>query len=178
MSPGTPGRNVESKRWPIVKPIIIKRVIVHRRWRRYVNRIRHIPRRRLVHVEINSLRNSVLRTQHSSRLEQPCLNILVGSRSRRQSANFEIIGTKIVECSIGISENFQVQRRFANDFAVRLNSSARGRSLNHDIESHRSVRPRLSAWRQWSGAAREKHRRSDNSDTCQDSLHKKISLTN
>ena len=76
----------------------------------------HNAWRGLAHVEINLIRNSVLRPKHLSCAEMSDLLKLI--RGRRQSAHFVIGRTEIVKRSIGITENFQMQRRFADLLAI------------------------------------------------------------
>ena len=132
-------------RYTILSPVVVKagskikldaRAVVDRRpvviGGRRIRRIRVRGRRnsgrirvRLVHVEVDSLRDTVFRAEQVAGSENPGLDILVCCH--RQRADDVIIRPKIVKRSVFVAEDFEVNRRVANNLPVRFDfRSGRG----------------------------------------------------
>src|SRR5229473_441051 len=133
---------IKSGSWSIVvirrpvkiprRAVVVGRIPIHRslEW--------SIRRRRLIHVEVDPLRNLVFRGEHVPRPEHAGLDKLVGGQ--RQRPDNVIIRTEVVERPVGVTENLEDDRRVADGFAVGFDSGARLRSLDQYIVGHCAVR--------------------------------------
>src|SRR5437867_6219852 len=98
--------------------------------------------RRLVHVEIDALRNMVLRAKPPAGPEHSHLGKLVGRQ--RQCPDYIIIGAKVVERAVSVAEDFQVDRGIADKVAVCFDPGARIGSLHQHVMRDRAVGSALS----------------------------------
>src|SRR6266576_6645569 len=113
-------------------------------WRPVVNRWRpvvitwiigRIRLRRLVHVEENPRRDMVFRGKHSTRPKEAGLRKLV--RCQRKCLNDVLVSAEIVERSVPVTEDFQMNRSIADILSIRLDTGAALPRLNQNIVSDR-----------------------------------------
>src|SRR6266480_7900342 len=135
---------VEPKlRTPVViwRPIIDRRSIIRiaiTRWS-----VGRVNLGLLIHVEIDLLRNVVLRTKPLTRPEKTDLLKLVGGQ--RQGPDHIVSGAKVVKRPVRVAENLQMHRCVAHHLAIGFDSRARRGSLYRHIVSHRAMRSALGA---------------------------------
>jgi hypothetical protein len=101
----------------------------------------HYRRRRgrfLIHVEINTLRDSVSRAEPFAGGVGVSLSVLICCNGKGLNDVLRI--AEAVKGAIALAENLKVNGCVANEFAVGFNSSARFRSLDQDIVSDSSFR--------------------------------------
>ena len=108
------------RRAVIRRPVIARRAVVGRR--------RRVGRRGLVHVEVYSPRDIILRREQVPSPEHGGLDKLISMK--RERLDDVVIGPEIMKRSIAIAPNLQGQRRHADILAIGLDFHTGFRSLD------------------------------------------------
>src|SRR6266540_2768814 len=91
----------------------------------------------LIHVEVDALRNMVLRPKPSAGAKPAGLDKLVGGE--RQSPDHVVLGAKVVERPVRVAENLQMKRCVAQRLAAGFDPGPRLRSLDEYVVGHRAM---------------------------------------
>jgi hypothetical protein len=156
--PPTPSRSDDDTRTPPIRTIIIRIwAVIIGIWIRVITRpacyCGRLRRRFLIHVKINALRDCVGVGPAPARAIAPNLRVLV--RGKGRSLNDIIIVAEIVEGSVAVAKNFEMDGCVANVFSIGFNSCPGFGGFDQDVISDGPVRAPFNAWRNGLAASEE-----------------------